>query len=299
MHWLSIVVDVNLATVERICEFFEPFVPLAITLQPFSGEHIAVSISPVSGEEPIWSQTTITALFPDTIDQRHIVQQLKHSFGLKASVIRIHDQNWLEKSLQKKEPVFCSERLTVVPSWSDVIPDNALIIDPTLAFGSGEHPTTAMCLDWLSQHDLNGKTVIDIGCGSGILALAALKMGAKVAYAVDIDEVALQTAINNARLNNLDHKLHTVSATAFFVDVDLYPKADVIVVNILLNVLKELSSSMVRMMHAQSMVVMSGLLNNQEEACIKHYAHTISFAEPHTKEGWTLLYGHRKHNNPL
>ena len=164
-------------------------------------------------------------------------------------------------------------------------------LDPGLAFGTGTHPTTALCLGYLDSLDLQGKQVLDYGCGSGILAIAALKLGAKNALGVDIDEQALQASRENAERNNVSDKLELFMGTDQKLDL---PKSPVTVANILAGPLAELEPIIASLTESGGKLALSGILTEQADSVIEAYSKDFVMNKVKDKEGWALLTGTRK-----
>ncbi|MEE8233645.1 MAG: 50S ribosomal protein L11 methyltransferase, partial [Gammaproteobacteria bacterium] len=183
-----------------------------------------------------------------------------------------------------------ADRLCVCPSWCELPRDDIahIILDPGLAFGTGTHETTAVCLEWLVQSDLKGKSVIDYGCGSGILALAAVKLGAGKVYAVDIDPPALQASEENAKRNEITDQL----VIAHPDDIQL-PVVDVLLANVLLNPLQGLAHHFADLVQPSGDLVLSGLLSTQAEECLEAYQSWFNMDEPVFKQEWSMLHGTR------
>ena len=190
------------------------------------------------------------------------------------------------------EPLRMGQRLWIVPSWHEAPDPDAvnLLLDPGLAFGTGTHPTTALCLGWLDAQDLAGRQVLDYGCGSGILAIAALKLGADTAVGVDIDPQALQASRDNAERNQIDE-------ASLILD---YPEKigrgefEIVVANILAGPLIDMASTIAARVRPAGQLALSGILAAQAESVLDAYrAQGILMDEPQEKEGWVLLTGRR------
>ncbi len=184
-----------------------------------------------------------------------------------------------------------ANRLWVCPTDQEQYEEGTvcLTLDPGLAFGTGTHPTTALCLEWLASNDLTGKTVIDYGCGSGILAVAAILLGAKVAHAVDIDPQALTATRDNALKNNVADKIHC------YLPEDFTPfQADVVLANILAKPLIDLSDSISALVLKDGALVLSGILAEQADSVISAYEPQIDFAPCVQQEDWIRLNGHKR-----
>jgi len=201
----------------------------------------------------------------------------------------VHDENWVEKSREQFSPIRVSDRLWIVPTWHTP-PEPAainLVIDPGLAFGTGSHPSTFLCLRWLERTIRGGETIIDYGCGSGILAIAALRLGAHRAIGVDIDPSAILVARANAQRNR---------AAAEFLDGSepLSIVADIVVANILANPLKLLAPFLASRCAPGGWVALAGILSFQASEIEKAYAPWIQFRERSEAEGWVCLSGIRQ-----
>ncbi len=181
------------------------------------------------------------------------------------------------------------ERLCICPGWLKP-PDgyqHIITLDPGLAFGTGGHPTTSLCLEWLARQELTGRSVIDYGCGSGILALAAARLNAGKVYAVDIDLQAVAAARNNAGRNKLEEI--TIGAAE---EVDL-PASDILIANILLTPLLAFAPKFSTLVKAKGDIVLSGILASQAEECLAAYGRWFKMDEPEFRNEWAMLHGVR------
>lgn len=204
------------------------------------------------------------------------------------NVETIDDEDWVRKTQAQFPPIRISPRLWIVPSW-ETPPDPSaitLVLDPGRAFGTGSHPTTRLCLQWLDSHLQPGETVIDYGCGSGILAIAAMKLGAASAIGTDIDDDALATARDNARANAVDCRFVPTRSP-------LGKPADVVVANILANPLKVLAPALARCTRPGGRIALSGILSSHWQDVADCYRPWFELAEPVEDEGWVCLYGNR------
>ena len=249
---------------------------------------------PPLGSHPVWPQTQVQALFYDERPESEILSDLATYFQranllieLPSHLTIVPDQDWVRISLDQFQPIHIG-KFWVKPSWNeDPIPEGltTLNLDPGLAFGTGMHPTTQLCLEWLSNHQLSGKTVMDFGCGSGILAVAAGCMGASQVTGLDIDLQALIATSHNASLNQLP--VQTLLAE----DTPSQP-FDVVVANILANPLIELSATLTGLTQPGGHIVMAGLLDEQADQVKAAYP-SILFDQDVSKDGWTRLSGRR------
>jgi ribosomal protein L11 methyltransferase len=245
-------------------------------------------LEPAPGTIPLWPEVVIHALYAQAetaqLSRSHLHQERPK---LHTSIEVLEDKNWERAWMDDFKPQQFGNRLWICPSWHSPPDPKAvnLLLDPGLAFGTGTHPTTALCLTWLDQHDLSGKTLMDYGCGSGILSLAALKLGAQQVYAVDIDEQALQATKANAEKNDLDGSQLVVN----FPEQLQENTVDIVIANILLDPLKTLKDTFFRFLRPEGTLTVSGLLQDQATSLIKHYEAQFSLTNDSESDGWSLL----------
>ena len=260
---------------------------LSVTLQDAADQPI---LEPAVGETPLWDDCVMTALFSSKIDTNNVNEQMTTylSGTINARWEQLEDKDWSQEWKQYFQPLKCGDRLWVCPSWIAPPDLNAvnLILDPGLAFGTGSHPTTHLCLRWLDQQDLKGKIVIDYGCGSGILGIAALLLGAKQVIAVDNDPQALLASRDNAQRNNIAaSRLSTYLPD----DVPATICADVMVANILASPLISLAPKLCAMTKPKGLLCLAGLLENQIDAVSKPYLEQFTFSSPAIESEWAQL----------
>jgi ribosomal protein L11 methyltransferase len=202
----------------------------------------------------------------------------------------LEDREWERAWLDNFKPMRFGKRLWVCPHGLEVEAEDAVVVrlDPGLAFGTGTHPTTALCLEWLDGAELAGKTVIDYGCGSGILAVAALKLGARQVIGIDHDPQALLATRDNAAANGVADRLLVQGSDA----ADPAP-ADIVLANILANVLIDLSGRIEPLVADGGELVLSGILEDQWPAVAKAYSAGLDFGQAIIKDGWVRLHGRR------
>lgn len=248
---------------------------------------------PGSTPAPLWAHSRVVALFERNADIPLIVAAAAGEAGLDATppyeTAEVAEQDWVRLTQSQFEPIRINDRLWIVPSWHDA-PDPGAInleLDPGLAFGTGSHPTTRLCLEWLCGHVPAGASVLDYGCGSGILAIAAAKLGAGRVVGVDIDENALAAAADNAKRNGvalqLSHSKQPLD-TAF----------DIVVANILTNPLCVLAPLLAERTRTGGRIALSGILSTQVEQVRHAYRPAFELTLWAEKEGWSLLEGVRK-----
>jgi ribosomal protein L11 methyltransferase len=245
-------------------------------------------LEPGVGETPLWDQCAVRALFPSTADTDLIAEQLITEILTPLRWELLEDKDWSQEWKKYFKPVKCGERLWICPSWTDAPEPEAinLSLDPGLAFGTGSHPTTHLCLRWLDRQDLTGKIVIDYGCGSGILGIAALLLGAEKVVAIDNDPQALLASRDNAQRNNIaDERLITCLPEAIPTDV----MADVMVANILAAPLIQLAENISQLTHAGGSLCLSGLLQSQIADVSAPYSPYFDFEQPASEDEWAQL----------
>ncbi len=247
---------------------------------------------PDLGTTPLWSNTHLLALFEADTDPANLVAHLQLLTGgeLPAHEIEhIEDQDWERSWMDNFQPMRFGQRLWIVPSWHAAPEPEAvnLLLDPGLAFGTGTHPTTALCLEWLDGQDLNDCTVIDFGCGSGILAIAALLLGAPQAIGTDIDPQALEASRDNAGRNGIDPARFPVYLPA---DMPQQP-AEVVVANILAGPLVSLAPQITALVKAGGRLALSGILAEQAEEVRAAYTDAFDLDPTAIKDGWVRISG--------
>ncbi|MDX5333892.1 MAG: 50S ribosomal protein L11 methyltransferase [Gammaproteobacteria bacterium] len=251
-------------------------------------------LEPAPGETPLWEQVLVTGLFEDDADLATLTALIRAQLpALQALDTRqVEDQDWERAWMDDFRPMRFGRRLWICPSWEQPPAGDAIsiLLDPGLAFGTGTHPTTALCLEWLDAHPPAGLEVIDYGSGSGILAVAALKLDAARVTAVDIDPQALTATRDNAARNGVDDaRLH----------VD-YPEglggttADLVMANILAGPLVELAPDMAGRVRPGGAIVLSGILREQAETVRQAYSAWFDMDPPAFREDWTRLTGRRR-----
>ncbi|MEQ1438709.1 50S ribosomal protein L11 methyltransferase [Fontimonas sp. SYSU GA230001] len=253
-------------------------------------------LEPAPGETPLWPHTVTRGLFAEDTDLAPVIASLRELLPdgaeLRCERELIEDQDWVRIWLKDCPPLRFGERLWVVPreKVGEVNQADAVILrlDPGLAFGTGTHPTTALCLEWLAGQDLRGRTVLDYGCGSGVLAIAALLLGAERAVCVDIDPQALTATRDNAAENGVGTRVTTLLAQDF-----VPVPADVVVANILANPLIELAPLLARSIVRGGRLALAGLLDRQAEEVRSAYTPWFTFDGDVSREGWTRISAHR------
>ena len=290
--WLQIKLRTTNQSADVIAELLEQLGAMAVSYTDAEDSPI---LEPKLGERRLWPNTEVTGLLAQGTDPKPILDKLKAILGdhIPMAATALEDKNWIRAWMDQFKPLKFGEHLWICPSWLEVKEENAVVVslDPGLAFGTGTHPTTALCLGYLDSLDLQGKQVLDYGCGSGILAIAALKLGAKNALGVDIDEQALQASRENAERNNVSDKLELFMGTDQKLDL---PKSPVTVANILAGPLDELEPIIASLTESGGKLALSGILTEQADSVIEAYSKDFVMNKVKDKEGWALLTGTRK-----
>ncbi|MDR3478896.1 MAG: 50S ribosomal protein L11 methyltransferase [Gammaproteobacteria bacterium] len=293
MAWLELHITTTSDHADALGEQLTELGAQALTLRDAGNAPV---YEPAPGETPTWQSTTLVGLFDDTQDMSAVMKLM--SAKLAAGVLQdfrletLPDQPWERTCLQDFKPLRFGKRLCICPSWETPPEDDCVnvILDPGLAFGTGTSPTTALCLEWLDQNVQNGDTVIDYGCGSGILALAALKLGAKQVFAVDYDPQALLATRDNGERN----QLMPPELEVFLPDDFVGREVDIVVANILAKSLIELAPYLASLAKPKGRILLSGILITQAEAVLEVYREWFTMPEPTSKEEWVRLEGIRK-----
>lgn len=290
MSWLLIKISVPLPYVDAICEALETQGALSVTIEALNEEERFQS-----GIEAttLWSENRVIGLFPGETGTTDIVMALERAVDGRCFPYEfgeLPEADWGRAWMVHYQPLQVAPRLWICPSWHEPPDPQAinLLLDPGLAFGTGTHPTTALCLRWLSEQTLNGRTVIDYGCGSGILSIASLKLGADRAIGLDIDPQALVVTRENAARNHVEARLQALEPTA----ISRGCTADIVVANILAEPLISLAPEIMRCVTSGGSLALSGLLTNQADEVASHYASQFAL-QRQEREGWVLLAGPR------
>jgi len=271
---------------------------LSITLKDAADNPV---LEPPPGATPLWPSVRLEALFDSATDCGHLERALRTDFGDELPALRfetLEDRAWEREWLKDFRPMRFGERLWICPGGQR--PDTALVtrsavspciveLDPGLAFGTGTHATTALCLEWLDRCALDGARVIDYGCGSGVLAIAALKLGAREAVAIDIDPQALMATRDNAARNRVAERLIVQPADAL-----VSQPARVLLANILADPLERLAPTLTRLVEENGELVMSGMLAHQADRVSDCYQSWFEMAPATVRDGWARLTGVRR-----
>ncbi|CAA6802441.1 MAG: Ribosomal protein L11 methyltransferase (EC [uncultured Thiotrichaceae bacterium] len=264
---------------------------LSVTYQDAEDKPV---LEPLPGETPLWDEIILTALFEEDVNINAIVSDIKKA-NLACSNISIEDladQTWERSWMENYHPMQFGKSLWIYPS-NHQVPDNTdtkILLDPGLAFGTGTHPTTALCLEWLDANPPKNLTAIDYGCGSGVLAIAAVKLGATSIVATDIDEQALIATQSNVKANDIPAE---TIFTSFPEAMDRTP-VDLMIANILSGPLTELALEFAALTKPQGYLVLSGILHNQEDNILSSYEPFYENLQISRKDDWSCVQGVRR-----
>jgi len=297
MPWLNLIVDSDAEHAEALSESLLDTGALSVELLDADADtpdEQAIFGEP--GEPPpgVWQHSRVSALFDDHQDVSTILRNAADKIGLtllpEYHIEALADNDWVRHTQSQFDPIPISPRLWIVPTWHTPSDPDAIniLLDPGLAFGTGSHPTTRLCLRWLDSHLQAGETVLDYGCGSGILAIAAAKLGAASATGVDVDSQAVQASRDNAIANK-------VTAIRFHLPEDAPSGSyDLVVANILTNPLRMLAPLLANTTRQGGRIVLSGILENQAQDVMKIYQQWYDMNTPVFEEGWTCLSGRKR-----
>ena len=294
MPWLELSVRCNRREWTRVESALEEIGALSVTLLD---AHDSPILEPAPGETPLWPDIVAVALFDMAIDQRGLVavlQELAPWLGdERLSFREIADADWTRAWMDQFHPMRFGRRLWIYPSTVEPPAGDAeavvVRLDPGLAFGTGTHATTALCLEWLDGLDLAGRTVLDFGCGSGVLAIAALKLGAARAIGVDNDPQALDASRDNASRNGVSDLLFACEP-----DGDGVAPCDVVVANILAGALISLAPRLTQLTKPGGAIALSGILAEQADEVRAAYADAFESLTSESRDGWVRLSGTRR-----
>ena len=298
MTWLSICIETDCQHADALADALLEAGALSASIEdadagtpdekPQFGE-------PGSVTTPGWDRSRVVALLETGTDVDELLEACAPIAGLDTvpsyTQEEVAEQNWVQLTQSQFDPIRISGRLWIVPSWHEAPDPEAivLVLDPGMAFGTGSHPTTRLCLEWLERTVTPGDSLLDYGCGSGILAIAAAKLGAGDVLGVDIDTQAVTAAINNAENN---------AVTARFADSakEIPGQYDIVVANILSNPLKALAPAICSHVRPGGKLALSGILAEQTDELIAAYAPYLPLSVADTREGWVCLTGTKNGN---
>ena len=291
MPWIQIRVGCDETKVKKVSSMLQGAGAQAVTYMDAQDNPI---YEPPLGTTKLWANTMVIGLFEADVDPFRIVHFIEKNLGsqVQCKVEQLEDKDWVREWMEHFHPMQFGKKLWICPSWCEIPDKNAVnvMLDPGLAFGTGTHPTTAMCLEYLDGFDIKGRTVIDYGCGSGILAIAALKLGAGKVIGIDIDPQAIQASRDNAVRNGVSENFELYL-------VDERPaglQADLVVANILAGPLRELAPLLSTLVKEHGHIALSGILETQAQEINGIYGHWFDMTAPNIREEWCQLSGIKK-----
>lgn len=291
MPWIQIKIDAHRDQVSQCEDWLMEAGAEVVTLEDGADQPL---FEPPPGATPLWDHTRVVGLFQADVDSEAIIAWLKEQaepHPLHARAELLEDKDWEREWMKNFHPIQCGQRLWICPSWREP-PDPSAVnlkLDPGLAFGTGTHPTTALCLQWLDRQDLEGKQVIDYGCGSGILGIAALLLGAQEVLAVDNDPQALIATRDNAQRNDVEDRIVPVLP-------EQVPErqADIMVANILAQPLLQLAPRLAQLTRPGGLIALSGILQEQAQQIVDCYQQWFDIDGVDQREDWVRVSGRRK-----
>lgn len=292
MPWLQLTFTSTEHNAEQFSELLAQHGAASVTLRDAADQAL---FEPAVGETPLWQQMEVIGLFDASVEIENIVKQISDAIRPQPlpgwKVQPLEDKDWQREWMQHFQPMRFGDKLWIIPSWHEPPDLNAanILLDPGLAFGTGTHATTSLCLQWLDQNICGGETLIDFGCGSGVLALAAVKLGAQRVWAVDNDPQALISTQSNAKKNRVDEKLTICQPEQL-----KSGPVDIIIANILANPLISLAEILASKIKKDGYIVLSGILTEQAAMVSKHYSQWFNMEKATYQEDWARLQGLKK-----
>ena len=291
MPWLKLKLHADQERAQALADALEEWGAISVTLEDAGDEPV---FDTHWEKPPLWSRVQVIGLFPEHTDADLILARVRERFGFAQTpaheIDLLGDEDWAHSWMAHYKPLQAGNRLWVVPSWCTPPEPDAIniILDPGLAFGTGDHPTTSLCLEWLSEQVLAGKTLLDFGCGSGILSIAALKLGAAGAFAVDIDPQALEVTRQNAVHNGIGAGLNVMPPSELPENL----QADIVIANILMGTLIELAPDIISRVRPGGLLALSGMLAGQEQEVRTYYEPPFALTV-RERQKWILLAGRK------
>ena len=296
MPWIQAIVDIQPEQAEAIEDLLLAIGAQAVTLTDAADQPI---YEPKLGTTPLWDKSQLIALFDAEQPLAYQMQQLSALYQAETGedfpnfkLELVEDKDWERAWMDNFKPIQCGERLWICPSWLDEPDPNAvnLKLDPGLAFGTGTHPTTFLCLQWLDGQDVSGKTVVDFGCGSGILGIAALLLDAKYMLGIDIDPQAVLATNDNAGRNSINSNQYDV----YLPEDAPVTQSDIVLANILAGPLVELKDAILAYLKPQGDLVLSGILESQAQTVVEAYAADCDDLQVAVEGDWVRITGRKR-----
>lgn len=292
MPWTQLSLEAGDLDPEQLSDRLLEAGAVSVTFQDAADEPV---LEPVPGATPLWSRTRVVALFEAGLSTEDLIDGLREPLGEAAERIEVStldDRDWVRAWMDGFRPMRFGERVWICPSHQPPPDPGAvnILLDPGLAFGTGTHPTTALCLEWLDRHPPAGLEAIDYGCGSGVLAIAALKLGARQVWGVDNDPQALIATRDNAGRNGVGDDIETCLPD----DLPSPVQADLMLANILANPLVELAPILAGQVRPGGVIVLSGILAEQADMIRAAYAGAFESLVVDAQDGWVRISGRRR-----
>lgn len=294
MSFKQIIINIDSQRAEQLSDIFFDLGALSVSIED---EHEGTELEqPIFNEpgmivEALWEHSKVVVLFDDLADVASLVSAAEIELDATFSYVQenVDDQDWVRLTQSQFEPIEVTPNLYIVPSWHSIPNAEAtgIILDPGLAFGTGSHPTTFMCLRWIAENIIPELEVLDYGCGSGILAITAKKVGAKLVDGVDIDAQAIESSLYNAEVNQ-------VMVNFCLPNQFVAKQYDVVIANILSNPLRMLASALASYVKPCGQIILSGILESQIEEMCEIYAQWFVMSTYTIQEGWACLHGVKK-----
>lgn len=292
MGYTQLTINIDSNNAENLSEIFLNLGVLSVSIEDqFAGTSLEQPLFDEPGIiiEELWNNSKLIVLVDQTANIQQLTHEASNLFGntFDYAAEKIDEQDWVRLSQSQFQPIKVTDKLYIVPSWHETPDKDAISIklDPGLAFGTGSHPTTFMCLEWLANNVEHTNSVLDYGCGSGILAITAKKFGATTVYGVDIDEQAIISSKINASNNNT--QVEFFQADDSLLAIKLLNKFDIVVANILSNPLRVLAPVLAKL--CSHKLILSGILDSQQQELSDIYSQWFTVTTAKTLEGWALL----------
>ena len=295
MSWLNLIVQTNKDDVDSISDYLIQLGAISTSIEDTNlnqnNEELIFGVPNIQSQQ-FWENNTVQALFEKKINIEIIKAAIKNKFSdaiLSLSTKEVEDKDWVKSTQAQFSPIRINDKLWIIPTWHKIQDKNAvnLILDPGLAFGTGTHPTTHLCLLWLLDNINQNLSVLDYGCGSGILGIAAKKIGAKKVIGVDIDNQAIKASKDNSEMNNVQISWSNTKEKIDF-------KADLVVANILSSALSVLAPILAEHCITNGKIALSGILESQEDDIKKIYNSWFDLDPSYKKDGWVLISGTKR-----
>lgn len=295
MSWLKLTIACTSEDLEEVTAALEQAGAEAVTISDAADEPL---FDLVDGNQPTWHNNQVSGLFSDQHDEATVRERLAAAYAPRPLPVLVAetlaDQDWARSWMDRYEPIDYGHGLWVCPTWCEIADPDAtkILLDPGLAFGSGNHETTTLCLRWLAANPPREQLVMDYGCGSGVLAITALKLGARQATGIDIDDQALTASRSNAELNGVSDRLRLQRAKT----IGDSGKYDIVIANILANTIIELKAELVSLLNENGKLVLSGILREQATHIMQNF-YEFDQVLSETRNDWVMLIL-EKRNDP-